>query len=329
MTESRHPGRPEPETVLGSNQFLETIEMRGFDLSGGTAEDFPGTGSTFAQRLAYSVGNETVRAFAIRSGLAPATVRKYLRDERTDPGRTSLVAMATAAGVSLEWLISGMGAPYHSDTDPMPPDMRRALAASFGRYRQSVGAALERHEAVADFVRRYNRPGEEAGLYVERVEGLVRVTASLLDDLVANVASHHAGHTGYGSMTPIRFVSAGEEHPPVIALAARHFEKRWQLHTDELFCVHVTGAGMTPTLRAGDLVLAAPCADNQTLEDGLYVVSSGESLIVRRLRRRPGDRLVLSADGDAEERWEGSESELRSLTRLLGRVQGLVRRLEG
>lgn len=329
MNESRHPSPPEAPQGIGAKEFLETIEMRGFDLSDGAHEDFPGTGSTFAQRLAYSVGNETVRAFAIRSGLAPATVRKYLRDERTDPGRTSLVAMATAAGVSLEWLMTGMGTPYHSDTDPMPPDMRRALAASFGRYRQSVGATLAMSDAVADFVRRYNQPGDEAGLYVERVEGLVRVTDALLDHLVAHTSGHHPGQSGPGSMTPVRFVSTGEDQLPVVSLATRYFEKHWQLRIEALFMVPITGAAMVPTLQAGDLVLTAPCSENEMLDDGLYVMTSGESLIVRRLKRRLGDRLVLSADGDADERWEGSEAELRSLTRLLGRIQGVVRRLEG
>ncbi len=320
---------PTPEAdVQAAEGFLETIEMRGFDLSGGTPGNFPGTGSTFAQRLAYSVGNETVRAFAIRSGLAPATVRKYLRDERTDPGRSALVAMATAAGVSLEWLITGMGAPYLSATDPMPPDVRRALAASFGRYRQSVGASLEIKEAVADFVRRYNRPGAEAGLYVERVEGLVRVSDAMLDQLVAHAPGHRAGQSGQGSMTSVRLVSPGQESASVISLATRYFEKRWQLRVEELFMVQVAGTGMAPTLLAGDLVLVMPCTEHQTLDPGLYVMTSGESLMVRRLKRRLGDGLVLSADGDPDERWEGSESELLGVTRLLGRVHGLLRRFE-
>lgn len=329
MNESRRPPGAEVVTDHGAEQFLETIEMRGFDLSGGAPEHFPGTGSSFSQRLAYSVGNETVRAFAIRSGLAPATVRKYLRDERTDPGRTALVAMATAAGVSLEWLITGMGAPYLSDTDPMPPDMRRALAASFGRYRQSVGATLSVSEAAADFTRRYNRPGDEEGLYVERVEGLVRVTEALLEELVAHAPGHRAGQNGAVSMMPVPLVSPGEDLPPAIALATRYFEKRWQLKIEDMFMVSVTGAGMAPTLVAGDMVLVMPCADKEILDDGLYVMTSGDSLIVRRLKRRLGDRLVLSADGDGDERWEGSESELRTVTRLLGRVHGLVRRFEG
>jgi len=329
MSESRHPPGSGAPAGTGAEQFLETIEMRGFDLSGGAPEHFPGTGSSFAQRLAYSVGNETVRAFAIRSGLAPATVRKYLRDERTDPGRSALVAMATAAGVSLEWLITGMGAPYLSDTDPMPPDMRRALAASFGRYRQSVGASLPMGEAVADFTRRYNRPGDEEGLYVERVEGLVRVTEALIDQLLAHAPGQRSNASGAASMMPVPIVSPGEDLPPAIALATRFFEKRWQLPVDDMFMVSITGTGMAPTLVTGDLVLVVPCADKDMLDDGLYVMTSGESLIVRRLKRRLGDRLVLSADGDADERWEGNESELHGMTRLLGRVRGLVRRFDG
>lgn len=66
-----------------------------------------GETTTFADRLAAAIGEETAYAFAARAGIPDATVRKYLRG--TVPGVDNLILLADTAGVRLEWLAADRG----------------------------------------------------------------------------------------------------------------------------------------------------------------------------------------------------------------------------
>ena len=54
--------------------------------------------------------------------------------------------------------------------------------------------------------------------------------------------------------------------------------------TDHLTCVRADGDSMEPTIQAGDLVVVDK-DQRVAVEDGLFVVRTGEGLVVRRLRR--------------------------------------------
>lgn len=56
---------------------------------------------------------------ARKAGLSRRVIDKYRRGE-SDPSRSRLVAMAAAAGVSVEWLAAGLG-PADGTIVPMPP----------------------------------------------------------------------------------------------------------------------------------------------------------------------------------------------------------------
>lgn len=58
-------------------------------------------------RLRLAIGDEPGNAFARRAGVAESVLRKYLAGAQ--PSADRLVAMADAAGVSIEWLAAGRG----------------------------------------------------------------------------------------------------------------------------------------------------------------------------------------------------------------------------
>lgn len=64
---------------------------------------------------------------------------------------------------------------------------------------------------------------------------------------------------------------------------------------DDLYLIHVEGDSMEPTLRAGDLILVDRRRTNVDRE-GIYVMSMDDALLVKRLQRHPGGRIVASSD---------------------------------
>lgn len=72
------------------------------------ALDFDADG--FARRLAEAIAPEKPTHFALRIGLPPTTVSKYLRAGAANGPRLDIVArMAEATGTSLDWLVWGRG----------------------------------------------------------------------------------------------------------------------------------------------------------------------------------------------------------------------------
>ncbi len=59
----------------------------------------------FKQRLKSIIGDESIRSFAERSGIAEGTVRNLLKEGL--PRLDNLLRMAGAAGVSVQWLATG------------------------------------------------------------------------------------------------------------------------------------------------------------------------------------------------------------------------------
>ncbi len=60
----------------------------------------------FHERLQKALGDESVRGFSRRSGVSETALRAYLAG-KSEPSRPALIAMADAAGVSVEWLAVG------------------------------------------------------------------------------------------------------------------------------------------------------------------------------------------------------------------------------
>lgn len=71
-------------------------------------------------RLREIIGSESIRSFALRANLKPSTVQSILGGGR--PIVDNLVALADAAGVSVEWLATGRGERHRADTPRQPAD---------------------------------------------------------------------------------------------------------------------------------------------------------------------------------------------------------------
>lgn len=69
----------------------------------------------FPERLKYSIGDLSVRAFAQKCGLSESGLRKYISGE-TYPPLDKLIAIAEASGVSFDWLCSGLDRDEESKT---------------------------------------------------------------------------------------------------------------------------------------------------------------------------------------------------------------------
>ena len=61
-----------------------------------------------AERLKALIGDESVSSFARKCGLAESVMRTYLRDGRM-PALDKAVAIAAAAGVTVDWFATGRG----------------------------------------------------------------------------------------------------------------------------------------------------------------------------------------------------------------------------
>lgn len=62
----------------------------------------------FAARLKEALGGQSIRSFARGAGFAHTTLKQYLSG-KSEPTRPRLVAIASAAGVAVEWLATGRG----------------------------------------------------------------------------------------------------------------------------------------------------------------------------------------------------------------------------
>ncbi len=78
-----------------------------------TSGDLVSSSETFGARLYKILGGEAARTFALRANLTPAAFHKYLKCQ-SEPTRPVLNAIAEAAGVSLDWLLTGRG-PMHKE----------------------------------------------------------------------------------------------------------------------------------------------------------------------------------------------------------------------
>ncbi len=93
-------------------------------------------GSGLASRIREAIGTESARSFAVRAGISDSTLRSILKG--SSPTLDSLVPIAKAADVSVDWLATGegpkhrggaaRGAPTASSLDaPMGPPLGVSL----------------------------------------------------------------------------------------------------------------------------------------------------------------------------------------------------------
>jgi len=94
----------------------------------------------------------------------------------------------------------------------------------------------------------------------------------------------------------------------------------------DLYLIHVEGDSMEPTLRAGDLILVDRRRTSADRE-GIYVMSMDDALLVKRLQRQPGGRLVATSDNAAYQPFDVDLKAVHDGLTIVGRVVWTGRRV--
>ncbi|MBU4566005.1 MAG: helix-turn-helix transcriptional regulator [Desulfarculus sp.] len=94
-------------------------------------------------------------------------------------------------------------------------------------------------------------------------------------------------------------VKGGLSAPPKhFAFQSAWLRDKTGLNHEDLLLVKVVGDAMEPTLKQGDVVLANR-AKAHVPDDGLYVLIMDGTMLVKRLRKRPGRKVQVISDNGA------------------------------
>lgn len=83
--------------------------------------------STFAQRLKYIIGNDSLLSFSKKCQLSESAIRKYIKEE-SEPTLQNLLTIAKIGEVSVAWLATGED-PFLSNTSLLPKDVKNRVIA--------------------------------------------------------------------------------------------------------------------------------------------------------------------------------------------------------
>lgn len=83
--------------------------------------------STFAQRLRYIIGNESLLSFSKKCQLSESAIRKYIRGE-SEPTLQNLLTIADIGNVSVAWLATGND-PFLSNAALLSKDNKNIVIA--------------------------------------------------------------------------------------------------------------------------------------------------------------------------------------------------------
>ena len=240
------------------------------------------------ERLAET--GETAIGAARRAGLPRDAIRSVLRGH--PPNLLRAKKICDALGLDLN-----VGAPHESATrgDVHPSDA--------GRLPRTVSQDLERH-----------------------TQGLVRVVAAAGGDPIPPEMRAEIGHGARGRRHPREMPAGASVEGETLAVivpfaasvrfAAESDEPVWDETKDmavsvarsalppwarpeRLMCARVTGDSMAPAICDGDLVVL-DAGRTEPLDGQVFVVRTGEGVLVKRLRRTD-DRWDLESDNSAYE----------------------------
>jgi len=101
--------------------YINPITVKQKNFGSAMSKDLGDQNTAFSERVRSVIGKNSMRSFAKKAGVHPASISQYLTG-KTEPTRPTLIAIAEAVGVSVEWLATGRG-PKHPDTpNEWPPD---------------------------------------------------------------------------------------------------------------------------------------------------------------------------------------------------------------
>ncbi len=231
----------------------------------------------FKDRLKIAMKEESVLGFAKKSGLSEGAIRQYLKG--SEPGLDKVIAIAAAAGVSAAWLATGEGKPdssYRSSAlaDSSVPSQFRAQPL-----RSKDGEEMYLSMAAANTSTiKLDKSSYEAK--INEVDDTSSVAVPLL--------SIHASAGGGAAVL-------SEEGDDYIRFSARMLRGLGlePLHT---FVMPVLGDSMEPRIRSGELMLCSRAPQHLKGADGTYIVRLEGDILVKRIQRLPGGKVVVSSE---------------------------------
>lgn len=124
----------------------------------------------FSKRLAEAIWPEKPSVFAARMGIAQPTISKYLKGQATAPRLDIAAHLARGAGVSLDWLVTGIGDGVDKTDIIRVPRYDVTLAAGHGRWNDGR-KRLDDIPFTGDFLRKRLNRSSSAGLAVLEARG--------------------------------------------------------------------------------------------------------------------------------------------------------------
>ncbi|MEO6718013.1 MAG: S24 family peptidase [Novosphingobium sp.] len=144
------------------------------------------------------------------------------------------------------------------------------------------------------------------------------------------------GHTSREALIeiPLLDVQASAGHGAMAEVEAHHarfgFDERWLKNLtasrpSSLSVIRVDGDSMEPTLSDGDEVMVDLSDTAQRLRDGIYVIRSDDTLLVKRVALGPqGKQISIVSDNSAYPSWPDVD---RRSIHIVGRVLWFGRKL--
>lgn len=265
----------------------------------------------------------SVNHLARLAGISQTGLRHYFLSG--EPSRPHLIKLAEAAGVNIEWLVTGRG-PMRD----LPRVVRTAIAQNYEQY-------LVRHDrddsedARGAYAAAYNAAFEI------RVPELERISAY---ELKYWYAEYQAGSAEGEAFIPIPIYELEQLKcwppergvRPVMTIGSTRelLEGELRVPVDSCVGFRVQDDALHPTIRPGDYIMCDTTQPEQ-LRNGIYVITLGGTLMVRRLQQAGPDQVSVLRDRRAYKdvltvdyplKPDGSGSDMQ----IIGRVVGLCGR---
>lgn len=244
--------------------------------------------------LAELVGS--VNKLARLAGVSQSGIRKYFED--VEPTRLVLIALAEAAGVGVEWLITGEGRMRNISMDACTMAVETFLRYCNGRDLENS------HKTRVEFVRAYNdgvvaRAAELTALSVYELK-------QWLNEYLEPASAQREFITAPFYDTDIEdefsLTKIGEAAARKSALLSFRRDlviDRWKLNADKLCVFSVNTEDLSPLLRPGDWVLC-DCHEKITRRNGIYVLQQNKNIMFRRVMFVDNNRIRLMWENEIQ-----------------------------
>lgn len=257
----------------------------------------------FVQRMQFCVDKcKNLSELSRLSGVGRTTLNDYLTGS-SDPTREKLIAIAKAAGVSLAWLATGEGSPYLGNEliDRLHACIRKKSANILSN---ETGIPPI---TISSWLDGRSTPTDEQMDAIAQAAGIDPFWLKTGQEHTAETAAFRESKSSvYSELISVPVVSlsasAGtgravlkEDVDDHIGLSTRLL-RGLGLRAGEIFVMPAIGDSMEPHIRSGELMLCSRSPDHLKGFDGTYIARLEGDILVKRIQRLPGGKIVVSSE---------------------------------